>query len=403
MSGNFIDYVKIYCRSGKGGAGCMHLHRAKYLPKGGPDGGDGGKGGSVILHGNRNLWTLLHLKYQKHIMATDGGKGGQSRSFGKDGEDKIIEVPCGTVVYDGETGEFICEVKEHDERVVLLKGGRGGLGNWHFRTATNQAPRYAQPGEPAQERTVIMQLKVLADVGLVGFPNAGKSTLLSVVSAAKPEIADYPFTTLTPQLGIVPYRDEQSFCMADIPGIIEGASEGKGLGLRFLRHIERNAVLLFMVPATSKDIKAEYEILLSELEKYNPELLTKARILAISKMDVEPIPDLSLEGEEIQPREIDCKKLSEELGIPVLPISSVTGQGITELKDALWTELSKEQNQIIEISHAPIDVTVNDEMSAPLNDEMMEDEEGTIYLNEVEEEWDLDKYKGIGWDDGVPA
>ena len=251
MASNFIDYVKIYCRSGKGGAGCMHLHRAKYLPKGGPDGGDGGKGGSIILEGNRNLWTLLHLKYQKHIMATDGGKGGQSRSFGKDGEDKIIEVPCGTVVYDGVTGEFICEVKEHKERVVLLKGGRGGLGNWHFRTATNQAPRYAQPGEPAQERTVIMQLKVLADVGLVGFPNAGKSTLLSVVSAAKPEIADYPFTTLTPQLGIVSYRDGRSFCMADIPGIIEGASEGKGLGLRFLRHIERNAVLLFMVSATS--------------------------------------------------------------------------------------------------------------------------------------------------------
>jgi len=397
MSANFIDYVKIYCRSGKGGAGCMHLHRAKYLPKGGPDGGDGGKGGSVILHGNRNLWTLLHLKYQKHIMATDGGKGGQSRSFGKDGEDKIIEVPCGTVVYDGETGEFICEVKEHDERVVLLKGGRGGLGNWHFRTATNQAPRYAQPGEPAQERTVIMQLKVLADVGLVGFPNAGKSTLLSVVSAAKPEIADYPFTTLTPQLGIVSYRDEQSFCMADIPGIIEGASEGKGLGLRFLRHIERNAVLLFMVPATSKDIRAEYEILLGELEKYNPELLTKARILAISKIDLPRIDEET--GEELPPLSTLISQLSSELGIPVVAISSHTGEGIDQLKDLLWIELNKEQNQIIEISHAPIDVTVNDEMSAPLNDEMMEDEEGTIYLNEVEEEWDLDKYKGIGWDE----
>ena len=285
-SSNFIDYVKIYCRSGKGGAGSMHFHRAKYLPKGGPDGGDGGKGGSIILKGNRNLWTLLHLKYQKHIMATDGGKGGDSRSFGKDGEDRTSEVPCGTVVYDGDTGEFICEVREHNERVVLLKGGRGGLGNWHFRTATNQAPRYAQPGEPAQERNVILQLKVLADVGLVGFPNAGKSTLLSVVSAAKPEIADYPFTTLTPQLGIVSYRDGQSFCMADIPGIIEGAAEGKGLGLRFLRHIERNAVLLFMVPATAEEIAAEYHILLHELEKYNPELLTKARILAISKCDL---------------------------------------------------------------------------------------------------------------------
>ena len=366
----------------------MHLHRAKYLPKGGPDGGDGGKGGSVILRGNRNLWTLLHLKYQKHIMATDGGKGGQSRSFGKDGEDKIIEVPCGTVVYDGETGEFICEVKAHDERVVLLKGGRGGLGNWHFRTATNQAPRYAQPGEPAQERTVIMQLKVLADVGLVGFPNAGKSTLLSVVSAAKPEIADYPFTTLTPQLGIVSYRDGRSFCMADIPGIIEGASEGKGLGLRFLRHIERNAVLLFMVPATSENPVKEYKILLHELEQYNPELLTKARILAISKCDALSEKDL---------KKLKQSKRLAGLDIPTVFISSVAGQGIDELKDALWTELNKEQNQVIEISHAPIDVTVIERDEPEARGE--EDEEGTIYLNEVEEEWDLDKYKGIGWDE----
>lgn len=373
----------------------MHLHRAKYLPKGGPDGGDGGKGGSIILKGNRNLWTLLHLKYQKHIMATDGGKGGQSRSFGKDGEDKIIEVPCGTVVYDGETGEFICEVKEHDERVVLLKGGRGGLGNWHFRSATNQAPRYAQPGEPAQERTVILQLKVLADVGLVGFPNAGKSTLLSVVSAAKPEIADYPFTTLTPQLGIVSYRDGRSFCMADIPGIIEGASEGKGLGLRFLRHIERNAVLLFMVPATSGDIQAEYAILLNELEQYNPELLTKARILAVSKMDV---PRLDEEGNPlptITPEKITT--LSNQLGIPVVAISSFTNQGIDTLKDILWTELNKEQNQVIEISHAPIDVTIIEKAEAPIEDD---ETEHTIYLNEVEEEWDLDKYRGVGWDTG---
>ena len=395
MATNFIDYVKIYCRSGKGGAGCMHLHRAKYLPKGGPDGGDGGKGGSVILHGNRNLWTLLHLKYQKHIMATDGGKGGQSRSFGKDGEDKIIEVPCGTVVYDGETGEFICEVKEHDERVVLLKGGRGGLGNWHFRTATNQAPRYAQPGEPAQERTVIMQLKVLADVGLVGFPNAGKSTLLSVVSAAKPEIADYPFTTLTPQLGIVSYRDGRSFCMADIPGIIEGASEGKGLGLRFLRHIERNAVLLFMVPATSEDIVAEYNILLRELEQYNPELLTKARILAVSKTDV---PRLDEEGNELPDIRLQLSAISNQIGIPVLPISSLTGEGIDALKDALWVELNKEQNQVIEISHAPIDVTAIEPSEVSLQPSE-DEEEHTIYLTEVEEEWDLDKYKGIGWDE----
>lgn len=390
-SSNFIDYVKIYCRSGKGGAGSMHFHRAKYLPKGGPDGGDGGKGGSIILRGNRNLWTLLHLKYQKHIMATDGGKGGDSRSFGKDGEDRVIEVPCGTVVYDGDTGEFICEVRDHNERVVLLKGGRGGLGNWHFRTATNQAPRYAQPGEPAQERNVILQLKVLADVGLVGFPNAGKSTLLSVVSAAKPEIADYPFTTLTPQLGIVSYRDGQSFCMADIPGIIEGAAEGKGLGLRFLRHIERNAVLLFMVPATAEDIAAEYHILLHELEKYNPELLTKARILAISKCDL-------LEDTTDAQRATRNAQLSEELGIPVVHISAVSGLGISELKDMLWVELNKEQNQVIEISHAPIDIAMREEAESDVATED-DDEQQTIYLNEVEEEWDLNKYKGIGWDE----
>ena len=390
-SSNFIDYVKIYCRSGKGGAGSMHFHRAKYLPKGGPDGGDGGKGGSIILRGNRNLWTLLHLKYQKHIMATDGGKGGDSRSFGKDGEDRIIEVPCGTVVYDGDTGEFICEVREHNERVVLLKGGRGGLGNWHFRTATNQAPRYAQPGEPAQERNVILQLKVLADVGLVGFPNAGKSTLLSVVSAAKPEIADYPLATLAPHLGIVSFRDGQSFCMADIPGIIEGAAEGKGLGLRFLRHIERNAVLLFMVPATAEDIAAEYRILLRELEKYNPELLTKARILAISKCDLlEDTPDAQRATRNAQ--------LSEELEIPVVCISAVSGLGIIELKDMLWVELNKEQNQVIEISHAPIDIAVREEAESDVEAED-DDEQQTIYLNEVEEEWDLNKYKGIGWDE----
>lgn len=388
MPANFIDYVKIYCRSGKGGAGCMHLHRAKYLPKGGPDGGDGGRGGHIILKGNRNLWTLLHLKYQRHIMATDGGKGGDSRSFGKDGQDKIIEVPCGTVVYDGDSGEWLCEVKEHGEQIVLLKGGRGGLGNWHFRTATNQAPRYAQPGEPAQERNIILQLKVLADVGLVGFPNAGKSTLLSVISAAKPEIADYPFTTLTPQLGIVQYRDDRSFCVADIPGIIEGASEGKGLGLRFLRHIERNAVLLFMVPATSDDIEKEYKILLGELEKYNPELLTKARLLAITKCD-------ALTEEDLKKLDKTRAKLEKKLEIPVLPISSISGLGIAELKDMIWTELQKEQNQIIEISHAPIEIEQR-ETAEPVGDD--EDEQETIYLNEQEEEWDLEKYRGIGWD-----
>lgn len=384
-SSNFIDYVKIYCRSGKGGAGSMHFHRAKYLPKGGPDGGDGGRGGHIILQGNRNLWTLIHLKYQKHIMATDGERGSENKSFGKDGEDKIIEVPCGTVVYDGDTGEFLCEVREHGERIILLKGGRGGLGNWHFRTATNQAPRYAQPGEPCQERNIIMQLKVLADVGLVGFPNAGKSTLLSVVSAAKPEIADYPFTTLTPNLGIVSYRDNQSFCMADIPGIIEGAAEGKGLGLRFLRHIERNAILLFMVPADSDDIQQQYDILLGELEKYNPELLQKQRILAITKCDM-------LDEEMISQMRTHLPE-----GVKAVFISSLSGLGIQQLKDLLWEELNKEGNKVIEISHSPIDVKVieREDDDTQTDDEK---EEHTIYLNEVDE-WDLSKYRGIGWDD----
>ncbi len=380
---NFIDYVKIYCRSGKGGAGSLHFHRAKYIPKGGPDGGDGGRGGHIILRGNRNLWTLLHLKYQRHIMATDGTHGGESRSFGKDGEDKYIEVPCGTVVYDGNTGEFICEVKEDKEEIILLKGGRGGLGNWHFRTATNQAPRYAQPGEPCEEKNIILQLKVLADVGLVGFPNAGKSTLLSVISAAKPEIADYPFTTLVPNLGIVPYRDDKSFCVADIPGIIEGAAEGKGLGLRFLRHIERNAVLLFLVPADTEDINKEYNILLEELRKYNPELLQKQRILAVSKCDM--LDNIML------------SQMQDELpqDIPSIFISSVSGLGIDQLKDILWTELNKECNKVIEISHKPIDVKVAEQEDITEEDDTPE----TIYLNEVDEDWDLSKYKGIGWDD----
>lgn len=409
---NFIDYVKIYCRSGKGGAGSLHFHRAKYVPKGGPDGGDGGRGGHIILRGNRNLWTLLHLKYQKHIMATDGGHGGESRSFGKDGQDKIIEVPCGTVVYDGDTGEFLCEVKEDGQEIVLLKGGRGGLGNWHFRTATNQAPRYAQPGEPCEEKNIILQLKVLADVGLVGFPNAGKSTLLSVVSAANPEIADYPFTTLTPQLGIVSYRDEQSFCMADIPGIIEGAAEGKGLGLRFLRHIERNAVLLFLVPASTYDLEGgigtpeailrEYEILLNELRKYNPELLSKARVLGVSKCDTvdsETIENLRKYFAEHPIDNPEAPETTDEWGnhtatVQVCFFSSVAHQGLDELKDALWAELIKECNQVIDISHAPIDV-VHIERDEP---EAEDDEPHTIYMNEVDEEWDLDKYKGIGWD-----
>ena len=270
---NFIDYVKILCRSGKGGAGSRHYHRAKYVPKGGPDGGDGGRGGHIILHGNRNIWTLLHLRYQRHI-------------FGKDGEDRIIEVPIGTTVFDAETGEFLCEVTEDNQEIKLLRGGKGGLGNCHFATPTNQAPRYAQPGEPAIEKAVVLELKLLGDVGLVGFPNAGKSTLLSSISAARPKIADYPFTTMEPSLGIVQYRDGRSFTMADIPGIIEGASEGKGLGLRFLRHIERNAVLLFMIPADTNDIKKDYEILLNELREFNPELMDKSRILAITKSDM---------------------------------------------------------------------------------------------------------------------
>lgn len=383
---NFIDYVKIYCRSGKGGKGSTHFHREKFIPKGGPDGGDGGRGGHIILKGNKNYWTLLHLKYAKHIFAGDGGDGGASRSFGKDGADKIVEVPCGTVVYDADTGEFLCDVTEDQQEVILIKGGRGGLGNWHFRTATNQTPRFSQPGEPRVERNIIMQLKVLADVGLVGFPNAGKSTLLSVVSAAKPEIADYPFTTLVPNLGIVSYRNNQSFCMADIPGIIEGASEGKGLGLRFLRHIERNAILLFLVPADSDDIKKEYEILLNELKQYNPELLEKQRILAITKCDM---LDAEL-MEAIKPT------LPDDL--PAVFISSVSGLGIEQLKDLIWNELNKEgYKKVVEISHKPIDVVHIAEDDTDDNEED-DDTPYTIYENEVDEEWDLDKYKGIGWD-----
>ena len=327
---NFVDYVKIYCRSGKGGRGSSHFRREKYIPRGGPDGGDGGDGGSVILRGNRNFWTLLHLKYERHIMAEHGGAGSGSKSSGKKGESKVIEVPCGTVVYDAHTGEYICDITDHGEEYVLLKGGRGGLGNTHFKTSTNRAPRYAQPGEPFEERWIIMELKLLADVGLVGFPNAGKSTLLSVVSAAKPKIANYPFTTLEPNLGIVSYRDGQSFVMADIPGIIEGASEGRGLGLRFLRHIERNSLLLFIIPADADDIKTEYSILLNELTQYNPELADKKRVLAISKADL-------LDDELMH-------AIAEDLpDVPYLFISAVTTYGIAALKDLLWRELNSEQ------------------------------------------------------------
>jgi GTP-binding protein len=383
-SSNFVDYVKIYCRSGKGGAGSMHFHREKFIAKGGPDGGDGGRGGHIILRGNKNYWTLIHLKYARHVYAGDGEQGSGSRSFGKDGEDRIIDVPCGTVVYDAETGEFMCDITEDGQELILLKGGRGGLGNWHFRTATNQTPRFAQPGEPRVEKAVILQLKVLADVGLVGFPNAGKSTLLSVVSAAKPEIADYPFTTLVPNLGIVSYRDNQSFVMADIPGIIEGASEGKGLGLRFLRHIERNSILLFMIPADSEDIKKEYQILLNELKTYNPELSSKQRILAITKCD--------MLDEEL------TEQMKAELpeGIRAVFISSVSGLGIMELKDLIWEELNKESNKIVEFVHRPMII------EPPVDGEDNEDEEeGDFddFFDEDEEDDDISKYKGIGWDD----
>ncbi len=341
---NFIDYVKILCRSGKGGAGSRHFYRAKYVPKGGPDGGDGGRGGHIILKGNRNMWTLLPLKFRRHIFAGNGQSGSGGRSFGKDGEDVIVEVPCGTVVYDAETGEFLCEVTDDGEEVKLLKGGRGGLGNWHFKSSTNRTPRYAQPGEPALEKSIVLELKMLADVGLVGFPNAGKSTLLSAVSAARPKIADYPFTTMEPQLGIVSYRDNRSFVMADIPGIIEGASEGKGLGLRFLRHIERNAVLLFMVPADADDIAAEYRVLLNELQQFNPQLADKHRILAITKSDM---LDDELIGEI-------AKTLPDD--VPHVFISSVTGLGINTLKDVLWNAINDENNvAAVEFIRRPLD------------------------------------------------
>ena len=331
---NFVDYVKIFCRSGKGGRGSIHLHRAKYQPNGGPDGGDGGRGGNVYLRGNHNFWTLLHLRYERHVFAGNGGNGGKCCSHGSDGEDKYIDVPPGTVAYDAETGKYLCDVCEDGQVVMLLKGGRGGLGNWQFRTATNQTPRYAQPGEPMQELMVILELKLLADVGLVGFPNAGKSTLVSALSSARPKMADYPFTTLEPSLGIVSYRNGKSFVMADIPGIIEGAGEGRGLGLRFLRHIERNALLLFMIPGDTDNIAKEYEILVGELRKFNPAILDKHRILAITKAD--------LLDEEL----MDMLRAELPQDLPTCFISSVTGYGLTELKDLLWTELNSESNKL---------------------------------------------------------
>lgn len=376
MSGsNFVDYVKIFCRSGKGGKGSSHFRREKHVPKGGPDGGDGGHGGHIILRGNRNYWTLLHLRYQRHIFAGHGEGGRGKKSFGKDGESKIIEVPCGTVVYDAETGEYLCDITEHEQEVILLKGGRGGLGNTHFKSATNQAPRYSQPGEPFEEKWVILELKLLADVGLVGLPNAGKSTLLSVVSAAKPKIADYPFTTLKPNLGIVSYRDSKSFVMADIPGIIEGASEGKGLGLRFLRHIERNSLLLFMIPADSDDIMSEYKMLINELTVYNPELLDKQRILAITKSDM---LDEELMGE-----------ISENLPpIAYVFISSITGFNIQSLKDLIWKELNSDgvfsrEDVYKSVVHKPLDIQKlefdEEEEDFEFYEEDMEDEDDFDY------------------------
>lgn len=376
---NFVDYVKIVCRSGKGGRGSMHMHRAKYAPNGGPDGGDGGRGGHVYLRGNRNYWTLLHLRYDRHIFAGHGGNGGKSGSTGAKGEDKYIDVPCGTVVYNADTGQYICDVKHDGEVVMLLKGGRGGLGNKHFATATNQAPRYAQPGEPMLELTVIMELKLLADVGLVGFPNAGKSTLLSALSSAKPKIANYPFTTMEPSLGIVSYRDNQSFVMADIPGIIEGASEGRGLGLRFLRHIERNSLLLFMVPGDTDDIKKEYEILLNEVGSFNPELMDKQRVLAVTKRD--------LLDDELQ--EMLSADLPDDL--PVVFISAVANTGLQELKDVLWAALNSESNKLQAILDDERIVHKNKDLSY-LQTELEDEGEDIEILEDVEIE-DLDDYE----------
>lgn len=330
MEKNFIDYVKICCRSGKGGAGSVHFHRDRFTSKGGPDGGDGGRGGHIIVKGNKQLWTLLHLKYRKHVIASEGENGGSALCTGKQGKDEILEVPLGTVVRNAETGELECEINVDGQEIVITPGGRGGQGNHHYKNSVQQTPRYAQPGESGREEWKILELKVLADVGLVGFPNAGKSTLLSVVTAAKPEIANYPFTTLVPNLGIVKYRDFKSFVMADIPGIIEGAHEGKGLGLRFLKHIERNSVLLFLVPADAKDIVDEYKVLLNELKEFNPELLDKKRILGISKAD---LLDEELEAEMNK----DLKKrLKGKMAVEYIFFSSATQKNIVQLKDTLW-------------------------------------------------------------------
>ena len=387
MESNFVDYVKIYCRSGKGGRGSMHLRHVKYNPNGGPDGGDGGKGGSIILRGNHNYWTLLHLRYARHIFAEHGGNGGKDKCHGTDGKDVYIDVPPGTVVYNAETGKFVCDVAYDGQEVVLLKGGRGGLGNFQFRTATNQAPRYAQPGEPMQEMTVILELKLLADVGLVGFPNAGKSTLVSALSNAKPKIANYPFTTMEPSLGIVGYRDGKSFVMADIPGIIEGASEGRGLGLRFLRHIERNSLLLFMVPGDTDDIKHEYEILLNELRQFNPEMLSKHRVLAITKCDL-------LDQELIDMLREELSTIDTPLSTPIVFISAVTGFGLEELKDVLWRELNAESNKLQAVTAEDTLVHRDKDMSqfaAELEDEGELDDIEYIDDDEIEDADDIEE------------
>jgi len=358
----------------------MHLRHVKYQPNGGPDGGDGGHGGSIYLRGNHNYWTLLHLKFQRHIFAAHGGNGGRDKCHGKDGEDVFIDVPCGTVVYNAETGKYVCDVTYDGQKVLLLKGGRGGLGNFQFRTATNQTPRFAQPGEPMEEMTVILELKLLADVGLVGFPNAGKSTLLSALSSARPKIANYPFTTLEPSLGIVSYHDKQSFVMADIPGIIEGASEGRGLGLRFLRHIERNSLLLFMVPGDTQDIKREYEVLLNELKQFNPDMLDKHRVLAVTKCD--------LLDEEL----MDLLKDTLPDELPVVFISSVTGLGLDELKNVLWRELNSESNKLQGIIAEDNLVHRDKDMSAFAKELQDEGEDEIEYIDETEIE-DLEDFE----------
>lgn len=383
---NFVDYVKIYCRSGKGGRGSMHLRHVKYNPNGGPDGGDGGDGGSVYLRGNHNYWTLLHLKFQRHVYAEHGGNGGRDKCHGTNGKHQYIDVPCGTVVYDAETGKYVCDVKYDGQEVLLLKGGRGGLGNFQFRTATNQAPRYAQPGEPMQEQTIILELKLLADVGLVGFPNAGKSTLLSSLSSARPKIANYPFTTLEPSLGIVGYHDNKSFVMADIPGIIEGASEGKGLGLRFLRHIERNSLLLFMVPGDTDDIKKEYEVLLNELRNFNPDMLDKHRVLAVTKSD--------LLDEEL----ISMLKETLPDDLPCVFISAVTGQGLNELKDILWKELNSESNKIKGVI-AEDTLVHRDKDIQRITEELEAEGEGEVIFVEDEDIDDLEDFKYVDLED----